>query len=63
MLIDKQGREHFKDMTRMQINEVVGKGCHKEGCHAVRQAQALSSLREVFPTNKFPLGQIATIKQ
>jgi hypothetical protein len=63
-LIDNKGREHFKGMTRTQINHVVGAGCHNEKCHETRQARALAPLTEVFNMQtKFPLSQIARIKQ
>ena len=53
-LIDNQGREHFKGMSRNQIEEALKKETDR----------GLASLREVFVNNnKYPLEQIANIKK
>lgn len=55
MLIDNTNKEHFKDMTRDQINNKFGNK---------KAEKLLANLKEVFYNqNKYKLADIARIKQ
>lgn len=58
MLIDNNGLEHFRNMSRKQINKRVSGHCRGDSvCEELHQAKALSPLREVFTPTKFPIQE------
>lgn len=57
MLLDTKNREHFRNMTRHQIDAIAG-GKTEEQRHN-NQARMLAPLREVWYPNTFKLEHVA----